>query len=131
MIVVDSSALCAILFDEPERLAFNTKLDGTSAPRLSAAGLVEISIVIQSRLSDAGIRELDLLLLHVGVQIEPVDSAQAAHAREAFRLFGKGRHPAGLNFGDCFTYALAKVTGYPVLAKGAEFARTDIEVVAV
>lgn len=129
MIVVDTSALAAVLFDEPERTRFISVLAMADAPRLSAATLVEIGIVIQARKSDAGVSELDLLLNRSGTVIETVDDKQAALARHAFRLYGKGRHPAGLNFGDCFTYALAKTTGFPVLAKGSDFARTDIAVV--
>ena len=131
MIVVDTSALCAIFFDETERPKFNALLAATAEPRLSAAMLVEAGIVITARKGDGGGRDLDLLILNARMRIEPVDSIQAALAREGFRHFGKGRHPAGLNFGDCFTYALAKTTGFPVLAKGPEFSRTDIDVVSV
>jgi ribonuclease VapC len=131
VIVIDSSALCAILFLEPEAQKFADAIQAAGSPKFSAANLVETSIVIQSRKGDTGIREFDHQLVRGRIEIVPVDSAQAHIARDAFRLYGKGRHPAGLNFGDCFTYALAKITGFPVLAKGPEFARTDIEVVAL
>lgn len=131
MIIVDSSALCAILFDEPERARYNAALDAARTSLVCAATFVEASIVIQARKGDSGVRELDHHLARAKIEPVSVDAAQARAAREAFRLYGKGRHAAGLNFGDCFTYALAKVTGYPVLAKGPEFALTDIEVVAI
>ena len=96
-------------------------------PRLSAASFVEIGIIVQARKSDAGMSELDLLLRRAGFVVEPVDAEQALLARDAFRVYGKGRHPAGLNFGDCFSYALAKAKGMVLLAKGDEFARTNVD----
>lgn len=98
------------------------------APRrfMSAATILELSIVIEARLGDAGAAELDLWLHKAGVEIVPVDSDQIAIARRAWRHFGKGRHPAGLNYGDCFSYALAKTRGEPLLFKGDDFSRTDI-----
>ena len=124
--VIDSSALVAILFDEPERHRFDTLIQADRVRLISAATLVEISIVIDSRKRDAGVRELDLFLNRAGVETIPVTPEQAQLARRAYRDFGKGRHPARLNFGDCFAYALAKITGEPLLCKGIEFAKTDL-----
>jgi len=126
MIVVDTSALAAVLFDEPERAQFNVHIANLET-LLSVATFVEASIILQARKSDAGVNELDLLLRQSRTVLVPVDLEQAALARHAFRVYGKGRHPAALNFGDCFTYALAKSKGLPVLAKGDDFARTDVE----
>lgn len=125
--VVDSSALLAILLDEPERDLFvRLTVEGKPA-RLSAASLVESSIVIESRRGQRGGADLDRFLRRAGLVVAPVDHRQAEIARTAFRRFGKGRHPAGLNFGDCFAYALARATGEPLLFKGDDFARTDVE----
>jgi ribonuclease VapC len=124
--VLDTSALAAILFDEPERRQFNEKIEADPRRLLSAAALVEITRVIEARFGEAGGRELDLLLHRARVEIVALDADQAEIARHAYRAYGKGRHPAGLNFGDCFSYALAKATGEPLLFKGDDFARTDI-----
>jgi ribonuclease VapC len=124
--VLDTSALAAILFDEPERRQFNEKIEADPRRLLSAATLVEITMVIEARSGEAGGRELDLLLHRARVEIVALDADQAEIARHAYRAYGKGRHPAGLNFGDCFSYALAKATGEPLLFKGDDFARTDI-----
>lgn len=96
---------------------------------LSAASLVEASLVIESRKGDLGRIDLDLLVHDAGLEIVPVSEAQAEIAREAFRRFGKGRHPARLNFGDCFSYALAKSLGEPLIFKGQEFSKTDLQCV--
>nr|WP_243448289.1 type II toxin-antitoxin system VapC family toxin [Candidatus Thiosymbion oneisti] len=90
------------------------------------ASFVELSIIIQSRYGPDGIRDLDLFLSRVAIVLIPVDSDQAYIARQAFRRFGKGRHPAGLNYGDCFSYALAKSLGEPLLFKGRDFSQTDL-----
>ncbi|HTG23038.1 MAG TPA: type II toxin-antitoxin system VapC family toxin [Reyranella sp.] len=127
MIVIDSSALVAILRDEPERRSFIDAIVDHGEPRLSAATYVEASMVMELRLGDRGGREIDVLIEDVGMAIAPVDQAQATIAREAFRRFGKGRHRAALNFGDCFVYALAKTLDAPVLFKGDDFAQTDIK----
>lgn len=124
--VVDTSALYAILVDEPERRRFVEALEAADARRISAATFVEISIVIEARYGAEGVRDLDLLLDRADIDIVPVDEEQAGIARRAFTLFGKGRHPAGLNYGDCFSYALARVSGEPLLFKGADFAQTDV-----
>ena len=127
MIVIDSSALVAILRDEPERRSFIDAIVDHGEPRISAATYVEASMVMELRLGDRGGREIDVLMEDVSIAIVPVDQAQAKIAREAFRRFGKGRHRAALNFGDCFVYALAKTLDAPVLFKGDDFALTDLK----
>jgi ribonuclease VapC len=129
-VVIDTSALIALLGMEPEaaRLAAAIEADGTRL--ISAASLLEAAVVIESRYGPDGGRELDLLIAKAGLSVEPVTAQQAEIAREAWRRFGKGRHPAGLNFGDCFSYALARVTGEPLLFKGTDFPQTDVAVVA-
>jgi ribonuclease VapC len=127
LIVIDSSALVAILRDEPERRSFIDTIVDLGDPRLSAATYVEASMVMELRLGDRGGREIDVLIEDVGIVIVPVDHAQAKIAREAFRRFGKGRHRASLNLGDCFVYALAATLDAPVLFKGNDFALTDIK----
>jgi len=124
--VVDTSALLAILFGEPERDPYIALLAQATDPVISTATLVEASIVMQAREGDDGVRDLDELLATAAVRAVAVDTNQARLAREAFARFGKGRAPAGLNFGDCFAYALAQATGRPLLFKGADFARTDV-----
>jgi len=125
--VIDTSAIVAIAFNESEAEAFEAKI--VDAPRrfMSAASVLELAMVIDARLGEAGAAELDLWLHKAGVEIVSVDTDQIAIARRAWRAFGKGRHPAGLNYGDCFSYALAKTRGEPLLFKGDDFARTDIE----
>ncbi|MCP4309323.1 MAG: type II toxin-antitoxin system VapC family toxin [bacterium] len=124
--VVDTSALLAILQDEPERHAFIERIGMAQSCCMSTASFVELSLVIESRYGPDGIRDLDLFLSKAGIRLIPVDEEQALLARKGFRDFGKGRHPAGLNFGDCFTYALAKSLGEPLLFKGEDFPRTDM-----
>jgi ribonuclease VapC len=124
--VIDTSALVAILLDEPERRSLNEKIESAAVLLLSAVSFVEAALVIETRLGEAGGRELDLLLHRAAIEVVSVDGDQAEIARRAFRQFGRGRHSAGLNFGDCFAYALAKASGEPLLFKGADFAQTDI-----
>ena len=124
--VLDTSALLAILFDEPERRRFNEAIEGAESRVLSTATFVEVSIVIESRFGAEGLRDLDLLIERAGIKLLAVDSEQAYVARRAFSQFGKGRHRAGLNYGDCFSYALATVLGEPLLYKGEDFRHTDI-----
>ena len=124
--VVDTSALLAILQDEPERRRFNEALESADSRLMSVATLVETSIIIESRYGAEGLRDLDHLLERAGLEFVPVDVEQARVARAAYSRFGKGRHPAALNFGDCFSYALAQVLGEPLLFKGEDFSRTDI-----
>lgn len=127
--VIDTSALIAILQDEPERRSFNLAIEAAEIRLLSSASLVEASLVIETRFGPDGVRDLDLFLAKADVSIESVDANQAYIARQAFRDFGKGRHPAGLNFGDCFTYALARSSGEPLLFKGYDFSKTDLDIV--
>ncbi len=124
--VIDTSALVAILRDEPERRSFNEKIEADPMRLMSVVSFVETALVIEARLGEAGGRELDLLLHRADIDVVPVDVDQAEIARQAFRAYGRGRHPAGLNFGDCFVYALVKTTGEPLLFKGNDFGRTDI-----
>ena len=124
--VIDTSALVAVLLDEPDRRRYTRALADAPIRALSAATLLEAGIVIEARLGDAGGRELDLLLHRADVAVIPVDAAQAELARAAWRRYGKGRHPAALNYGDCFSYALAVQRDEPLLFKGDDFAATDV-----
>jgi ribonuclease VapC len=124
--VIDTSAVVAILFGEPEAEAFAEAIEQEAVRLISAASVLEAAIVVESELGDPGARELDLLLYKAGITIVPFSPEHLAAARHAFRVFGKGRHAAALNFGDCFSYALSKSTGEPLLFKGADFPRTDV-----
>ena len=126
--IVDTSALLAVLQQEPDAEAVSRALMQGHPRRLSAASYVETSIVVEARHADAGIRELDNLLHRASIEIVAVDEPQARLAREACRHFGKGRHKAGLNFGDCFAYDLAKSFDEPLLSTGKDFRMTDIAV---
>lgn len=125
--VIDTSAVVAILFDEPERRDFNEIIERHEVRLISAATLLECSMVVEGRSGELAGRELDLLLHRARFATVPVDSDQVEIARKAFRLFGRGRHPAGLNFGDCFAYGLAAQRALPLLFKGNDLGRTDIE----
>jgi ribonuclease VapC len=124
--VIDTSALLAILLDENERRAFNEAIEAAESRFMSVASFVEVSIVVESRFGAEGVQTLDLFLDRAGIELAAVDAEQAKIARRAFSRFGKGRHSAGLNFGDCFPYALAMVRGEPLLFKGDDFAQTDV-----
>jgi ribonuclease VapC len=124
--VIDTSALVAILEDEPERRALNEAIEAADSRLMSAASFVEASIVIESRYGTAGLRDLELFVDLSGIKLVAFDAAQAHVARLAFSRFGKGRHPAALNFGDCFAYALARVLGESLLFKGKDFSQTDV-----
>jgi len=124
--VIDTSAVLAILSDEPERRAFNEAIEAADSRSLSVASFVELSIVIEARFGAEGVRHLDRLLERADVTVVPVDLEQGRLARQAWSRFGKGRHEAGLNFGDCFSYALAQALGEPLLFKGEDFSRTDV-----
>ncbi|MSP83794.1 MAG: type II toxin-antitoxin system VapC family toxin [Alphaproteobacteria bacterium] len=126
--VIDTSALLAILFDEPERRRFNELIEADGTRLISAASFVESTMVMEMRRHEAGSRGLEAFLKCADVTVMPVDVEQAHAANRAFRWFGKGRHPARLTFGDCFAYALAITTGEPLLFKGGDFALTDIVV---
>lgn len=124
--VIDTSALVAMLRSEPEADAFEAAVETDPVRLMSTASLLETAIVIESRLGEPGGRELDLWLHRAEVELVPVDTEQAELARRAYRRYGKGRHPAGLNFGDCFGYALSVVSGEPLLFRGDDFALTDV-----
>lgn len=128
VMVIDTSVLIAILAQEPEAARFTLALARTPIRLLSAATLVEAGLIVQYRFGDDGARDLDLLLSKLRVEIVAVTAQQAGIARRAHRQYGQGRHPAGLDFGDCFPYALARDTGEPLLCKGDDFARTDLQV---
>jgi ribonuclease VapC len=124
--VIDTSALLAILLDEPERRRFNEAIEAAATRAVSAATFVEVSIVIEARFGADGLRDLDMFLNRAGIEIVAFDLDQANIARRAFSRFGKRRHPAGLNYGDCFAYALAIARSEPLLFKGEDFTHTDI-----
>lgn len=128
--VIDASALVAILTGEAEQQVFIRQIEEADSRLLSVATLLEVSIMIESRLRAEGIRDLDRFLSTAGIEVVPVDLEQGEIARAAYSRFGKGRHRAGLNFGDCFAYALAKALGEPLLCKGDDFARTDVALVS-
>src|ERR1017187_5016756 len=128
MMVIDTSALVAIFLAEPERQRFLDAIVAAETRLISAASVLETGIVLEARRGDAAGREFDLFVVRVNLQIVPVDAEQADLARSAWRRYGKGRHPAALNFGDCFAYALAKSSSEPLLTKGTDFALTDIAV---
>lgn len=125
--VIDSSAIIAVLLNEANAADIAQVIEASSQRLLSAANLLEASIVIESRKGEAGGRELDLLLYRAAIEIVAVDQDQAEIARIAWRRFGKGRDPAGLNYGDCFAYALARTRQLPLLFQGDDFSRTDID----
>lgn len=125
--IVDTSALVAILRDEPEALSFVEAIANASMCRVSAASFVETAAVIDGGRNPISSRRFDDFFREAGLTIEPVTEAQAHIARAAYRDFGKGSgHPARLNLGDCFAYALARATGEPLLFKGGDFIHTDI-----
>lgn len=126
--VIDTSALVAIFFAEPERQKFLAAITAAGSRLVSAASVLEAGIVLEARQGEAAGREFDLFVVRANLQIVPFDAEQTDLARSAWRKFGKGRHPAGLNFGDCFSYALARISGEPLLAKGTDFASTDIAI---
>ena len=124
--VIDTSALAAIFFGEPERQKFLEAIAAAPTRMVSAATILETGIVLESRLGDAAGREFALFVIRAKLEIVPFDAEQAELALSAWRRFGKGRHPAALNYGDCFAYALSKWTGEPLLAKGTDFEATDV-----
>jgi ribonuclease VapC len=127
--VIDTSALVAMLGDEPEAELFEAAIEADRVRLMSTASYVETAIVIESRFGESGGRELDLWIHRAAVDLVAVHPEQAEAARVAYRKFGKGRHRAGLNYGDCFSYALAKISGQPLLFKGDDFPHTDISAV--
>ena len=127
--VIDSSALLAILLGEAEAESFSRAIAGDPKRLVSALSALEAAIVIRARKGPAGVRELDLLCHVAGVAIVSLDADQVLLARAAYEKFGKGHHPAALNLGDCCSYALARSSGEPLLFKGHDFSRTDTVVV--
>jgi len=128
-VVIDSSALIAILLGEPEAEALARAIARDPVRLISTFSALETGIVIEVRKGEAGGREFDLLLHRARIEIVPMNVEQYEIAREAWRIYGKGRHPAGLNIGDCCSYALAKYSGEPLLFKGEDFSKTDIPAV--
>jgi len=126
--VIDTSAIIAILRNEAAAPRLTAALDADPVRRLSAAALVETGIIMLSRYGEHGEREVDLFVQRAAIDIIAVTEEHAELARGAFRQYGKGRHPAGLNFGDCFSYALAAALDEPLLFVGDDFAKTDIRV---
>ena len=124
--VIDSSAILALLLNEPSAAALMEQLEADPDRRVSAATVVECGIVLQARRGEIAAHQLDVFLQRFGVVVEPFTATHADIAREAWRRFGKGRHAAQLNFGDCLTYALAADLGQAVLHTGADFSHTDI-----
>jgi ribonuclease VapC len=124
--VVDTSALLAIFLAEPERKHFLGLITEAATRFISAANVLETGIVLEARRGEAAGREFDLFLYQARFDVVSADSEQMEIARIAWRKYGKGRHPAGLNFGGCFAYALAKTLGEPILFKGADFKHTDL-----
>jgi ribonuclease VapC len=126
-LAVDTSALTAVLLGEPEAAAILHRLAAATRPGLCAPNRTELLLVIQSRLGDPGVERTKQLLRKQRIRTIPSDEAMADAAADAYRRFGKGRHPAGLNFGDCFSYALAIRAQAPLLYKGDDFAQTDVQ----
>ena len=127
--VIDTSAIIAILLGEPEARTFADAIAADPKRLVSVFSLLETGIVVEAKKGEAGGRELDLLIHRAGIKIVEMDSGQADLARSAWRSFGKGRHPAGLNIGDCCAYALSKYSGEALLFKGDDFSKTDVEAV--
>ena len=125
--IVDSSAIIAILFNEPDAALYAAAIANAQSCRISAANYVEAAVVVDSQSPVAGARQFDAFIRRAGIVIEPVTEEHALLARQAYADFGKGRHPAGLNFGDCFSYALAIASGEPLLFKGNDFSKTDVQ----
>ena len=126
--VIDTSALLAILLGEPEAASFSQAIAGDSKRLVSSLSALEAAIVIHSRKGPTGLRELDLLLHSVSATIVSLDADQVLLARSAYEKYGKGHHPAALNLGDCCSYALSRSSGEPLLFKGNDFSQTDIVV---
>ena len=124
--ILDTSAIIAILANEPDAELYIRAISEASYCRISAGSFIELGLVIESQFNIEVSQQCDALFRRAGIAIEPVTVEQAHIARQASRDFGKGRHPAGLNFGNCFAYALAKATNEPLLFKGEDFRKTDV-----
>jgi ribonuclease VapC len=128
--ILDTSALAAVFFGEPEAERYTRIIHDADRCLISVANFVELALVIESQIGPHAGQQCEVFFRRAGILIEPVTVEQGHLARQAFLDFGKGRHPAGLNFGDCFAYALARVSGEPLLFKGEDFAKTDIPAAA-
>lgn len=124
--ILDTSALLAILLREPEAAQFAKAMEDAPVVRMSVASFLEAAVTLERRRAEAPRLMLDAFVEEFGIRLEPVTVEQMRFACEAFRYYGKGIHPAGLNYGDCFTYALARALREPVLFKGEDFSRTDV-----
>src|SRR5580698_10407793 len=125
--ILDTSALLTVLLNEPEARPFAAVIENAAVVRLSAASYVEAAIYVDRNGDEVRRAMLDTFLREFSIRIETVTAEQALRARQAFVLFGKGRHKAGLNFGDCFSYAMSRAYREPLLFKGADFGHTDLE----
>ncbi len=125
--IIDSSAICAIMFREPEARRFAEAIEDADVCRMSAGSLLETSMVVEGRVGSRGGNELDAFIERHTIEIVPVTPEQVAVARRAWREFGKGNHPAALNLGDCLAYALSQMTREPLLYKGQDFTHTDVQ----
>jgi ribonuclease VapC len=129
-VIVDSSAMLAMLLKEPEGRRIDEAIADSGGCKFSSGNYLETSMVILARAGPDGLRDLDLLIARFRIEVAPFTESQARLARQAFARYGKGRHSAGLNFGDCMAYALAKDTGEELLFKGTDFGSTDVAVAA-
>jgi len=125
--ILDTSVFLTIFQNEAERRSFIEVIESTGSCSISVATFIETSMAVESRYGAEGIRDLDLFPSKASISVLPVDADQGHLARQAFRQYGKGRHPAGFNYGDCFSYALAKSLAQPLLYKGQNFSQTDIQ----
>jgi ribonuclease VapC len=125
-LIIDTSAIIAVLFDEDDAQAYAAAIADADICRISAGTFLEASLVVESLTKQGGSRQLDSLMRRAEMVVEPFTEEHAHVARQAFLDFGKGRHPASLNFGDCFAYALSKTLGEPLLFKGDDFSKTDL-----
>ena len=129
--VIDTSAICTLLFKEQERDRFAAAISADGVRLVSTPNALEAAIVLLARKGPAGVRELDLLFHAAGIDVVPFGKEHLLLAREGYERYGKGRHPAQLNFGDCCSYALSRHSGEPLLFKGSDFTRTDVVPVKV
>lgn len=126
--ILDTSALVAIFYGEPEAKRFIQRIYQSSKCSLSVANFLELAMVTEKQLGPDASRQIESFMRRAGIILEPVTVEQAYLARQAFLDYGKGRHPAALNFGDCFAYALSKSLDQPLLFKGQDFSKTDVKV---
>jgi ribonuclease VapC len=127
-VIIGSSAILAVLYREPDAARYETAIASATGCRMSVANVLEAAIVLEARGGPAAGHELDTFLKDAAIELMPVTEEHMEAARRAWRRFGKGNHPTALNYGDCFAYALADVAGEPLLFKGEDFTRTDVEV---